>query len=49
MLSYFEERRRIGFPPCTYKVRTWRFLGIRIYRRWEQLTVNAIVALPSER
>lgn len=48
MLSYFEERRRWGFPPVLYKVRTWYVLGVPVLRRWEQLTANGIHALPSE-
>lgn len=48
MLTYFEERRRAGFPSCLYRVRSWRLLGVLVYRRWEQLTCNGTVALPSE-
>ena len=39
MWTYFEERRRIGFHRCLYKVRTWYLLGIRVWRHYEQLTV----------
>lgn len=50
MLTYFEERRRAGWPVSSlYKVRTWYLFGcIRLLRRWEQLTVSGDKALPSE-
>jgi hypothetical protein len=48
MLTYYEERRRIGFPSCLYRVRSWYLLGVRVYRRWEQLTVKGTLATESE-
>lgn len=47
MLTYFEERRRVLLSGL-YKVRSWYFCGLLVYRRWELLTVCADKALPSE-
>lgn len=48
MVTYYEERRRCGLLMELYKVRSWYLFGIRVYRRWEQLTVNGTKAMQSE-
>lgn len=49
MLTYFESRRRIGFPGELYRVRSWYLLGfVLVFRRYEQLTVRGDNALSSE-
>lgn len=45
MLTYYEERRRSDRYDL-YKVRSWYFCGVLVYRRWEQLTTRQ--PLPSE-
>ena len=39
MLVYYEFRRRLDNGDL-YRVKTWYFLGIPVYRRWEQLTTH---------
>jgi hypothetical protein len=51
MLSYFEERRRIGLDLYLdlYKVRSWYLFGfVLVFRQYEQLTARATHAMPSE-
>lgn len=45
MLTYYEERRR-SYLGDLYKVRSWYFCGVLVYRRWEQLTTHN--PMPSE-
>ncbi len=49
MITYFEERRRVGLPSTLYKVRSWYLFGfVLLFRRYEQLTVNSVHAMPSK-
>ena len=50
MITYFETRRRIGYPLTDlYKVRSWYLFGlILVFRRYEQLTARGHHAAPSE-
>lgn len=49
MLTYFEDRRRMGAERELYKVRSWYLFGlVLVFRRYEQLTVRGVHASPDE-
>lgn len=47
MLTRYEDRRRSATQ--LYKVVSWYFLGILVFRSWELLTVPGHLTTPGER